>query len=146
MEMKENGQAAGKTNIEIGIGSLEARAANSDSNEAYQLVSDGAGYRLGLIATEGRDGAWTFSVELLICVLEGAAQLELHTLEKAVNMAKKLKSRGYTLTQQDDGWITCEKQLPRDEVANECEILMKFAATSKAPRCVSAKKETSRRE
>ena len=145
MATEKKRKAAARKDIGISLESLEAKAAESDLKEAYWLVSDGADHRLGIVATAGKDGARTFSVELLVCALEGAAELELSTLEKAVNTAEKLKSRGYSLTQQDDGWITCEKQLPRNDVARECEGLMILAATSKARRFVSIKKEASKR-
>jgi hypothetical protein len=70
-------------------------------------------YRIGVGARIDFPDVPSLFLEVLIKLSAGDSGIfNLSTLEKSVNCLKKLHKRGYSLTYQDDNWVSCEKKLP----------------------------------
>jgi hypothetical protein len=114
------------------LDALDARAMEDPSNEAYHLVFSGNDCRLGVVAMVSPEGETVHSIELLVCMFSGHTELRLPPMERALQLARELKDRGYQLLHEDDGWLSCGRTLPRNEVAAECgallDIIMAFRA------------------
>ena len=114
-----------KTDIRLlDLDALDARVRKEQSGDAYAQVSGGSDYRLGVVVTVSTDGELIHSIELLVCIFTGNTELRLPLMERGIQLTRELKERGYLLTHEDDGWVSCGKKLSRDEVAAECGQLM----------------------
>lgn len=101
--------------------SMEPGARKPESNECYQIVADGADYRLGVVADDQTE---FLTIELLVCVLREAAPLDIAVLERALRIAEALRDRSYALAHQGDGWISCDKSISWKNAARECRALL----------------------
>ncbi len=99
----------------------EPAARGAESSERYQVVADGADYRLGVVIGER---AGHVSIELLLCVLREDAPLDIAVLARALRIARALRGRGYALAHQGDGWISCDTSISWKGVAQECRTLL----------------------
>ena len=118
--------------IDIGLRDLEVEADTSDEKEAYYQVSSSDGYRLGAIISVSPDGGYAYSIELLVRVFTGETELQVPNMERATQLSKRLKSLGYSIRHEDDGWLSCERTLKRDEITNDCRALMDIIAAFEA--------------
>lgn len=98
----------------------ERGAPGTESKERYQVVADGADYRLGIVV----EPAGHVSIELLVCVLKEDAPLDVAVLARALRMAEALRRRGYALAHQGDGWISCDRSVSWKGAARECRTLL----------------------
>jgi hypothetical protein len=116
------------------LDALEAQAKEERSNEAYHLVFSGNDYRLGVVVTVSPEGETVLSIELLVCMFSGHTELSLQLMERAMQLTRELKDRGYLLLHEDDGWVSCGRALSRSEVGVECGALMNIIMAFKADR------------
>jgi hypothetical protein len=121
------------------LDALDAQAKKEQSDEAYHLVSSGNDHRLGVVATVSPEGETIHSIELLVCMFSGHTELRLTLMERAMQLARELKHRGYLLLHEDDGWVSCGRTLPRSEVVPECGALMDVIMAFKADRQIIEK-------
>lgn len=99
----------------------ERGAPGTESKERYQVVAEGADYRLGIVVV---GPAGHVSIELLVCVLKEDAPLDVAVLARVLRMAEALRSRGYALAHQGDGWISCDRSISWKGAARECRTLL----------------------
>jgi hypothetical protein len=123
----------------LDLDALDAQARMEQSGEAYAQVSSGTDYRLGVVVTVSTDGELIHSIELLVCIFTGNSELRLPLMERGLLLTRELKERGYQLTHEDDGWVSCGKALLRGEVAAECGQLMHIIQVFKSDRLVIEK-------
>lgn len=116
----------------IDLRTIEADAERSNEKEAYGRVSSGDDSRLGVIVSVSPDGCYTYTIELLVRALAGRTELRVRDMERATRLSKALKGLGYSIRHEDDGWISCERALRRDEVSDECRVLMSIVLASEA--------------
>lgn len=116
----------------IWLGAIEAQAERSNEKEAYCRVSSGDDSRLGVIVSVSPDGCYTYTIELLVRALAGRTELRVRDMERATRLSKTLKGLGYSIRHEDDGWLSCERTLRRDEVSNECQALLSIVLASEA--------------
>lgn len=118
----------------LDLDALFGQALMEQTGEAYLLVSSGDDHRLGVVVTASPDGEPVHSIELLVRLFMGQTEPRLRSMERAAQMAKELKGRGYLLMHEDGGWISCGRTLPRGEVEAECEVLMDMVMAFRADR------------
>lgn len=109
--------------VDVNMGELEAEADSSDEKEAYYQVSSGDSHRLGAVVSVSPDGGYTYSVELLVRVFTGETELQVPNMERITQLSKRLKGLGYSIRHENDGWLSCEKTLQRDDITNDCRVL-----------------------
>ena len=85
-----------------------------------------------MIVSVSPDGCYTYTIEFLVRALAGRTELRVRDMERAARLSKVLKGLGYSIRHEDDGWISCERVLGRDEVTDECRVLMGIAMASEA--------------
>ena len=86
---------------------LSKRAQGSIEKEAYVQLEKTTTYRIGVGARASPSTMPSFFVEVIIN-LSKDRQVDLKQLEKTLSCLKSLKDRGYTLTYEDGGSISCE--------------------------------------
>jgi len=118
--------------VDVNMGELEAEADSSDEKEAYYQVSSGDSYRLGAVISASPDGGYTYSIELLVRVFTGEAELQILNMEQTTQLSRRLKGLGYSIRHENDGWLSCEKTLRRDEITNDCRVLTNMLVAFKA--------------
>lgn len=111
------------------VGRLAEMARRSAAGEFYHLVSEGPGYRVGVVARGTMGGPGTFSVELLLQILVGDFGADLSGLKRALQISCEAERRGYSIVHLDDGWICCVKTVPADQVICECMDAMAAVQT-----------------
>lgn len=116
--------------VSIDLGTLEADAERSDEKEAYCRVLSRDDTLLGVVVSLSPDGCYTYMIELLVRVLGGRTELQVRDMERATRLSRKLKGLGYSIRHEDDGWLSCERTLRRDEISNECQVLMSIVLAS----------------
>lgn len=116
----------------IDLGAIEADAERSNEKEAYCCVLSGDDSRLGVVVSVSSDRCYTYTMELLVRALAGRTELRVRDMERATRLSKTLKGLGYSIRHEDDGWLSCERVLRRDEVSNECQVLMSIVLASEA--------------
>lgn len=111
---------------------LEEEAREQQSKETYQQVSGGKDHRLGVVVAVSPVGELVHSIELLICIFQVLTELEVQLMERAIGLSKELKAKGYLVLYEEDGWISCTKTVPRNEVVLECGTLLDLLKRFKA--------------
>lgn len=117
---------------DMDLGDLEVEADTSDEKEAYYQVSSGDSHRLGAVISVSPDGGYAYSIELLVRVFAGDTELRIPDMERVTQLSMRLKDLGYSIRHEDDGWLSCERTLQRDEVTDDCRVLMNMIAALKA--------------
>ena len=132
--MSESGKDGGldQAIIDMDLGALEVEAGTSDEKETYYQVSGGNDHRLGVVISVSPEGAYAYSIELLVRVFKGETELKVPNMERATQLSRRLKGFGYSVRHEDDGWLSCERTVQRDEIMNECRALTSMIAAFKA--------------
>ena len=87
---------------------LSKRAQSSVEKEAYIQWERTSTYRIGVGAKANPPTLPSFFVEVIISLSTDNRQVDLQRLENTLACLKSLKARGYTLTYEDGGFISCE--------------------------------------
>ena len=132
MSTNKKDDALDQAIIDIDLGDLEVEADTSDEKEAYYQVSSGDSYRLGAGISASPDGGYTYSIELLVRVFTGEAELQILNMEQTTQLSQRLKGLGYSIRHENDGWLSCERTLRRDEITNDCRVLTNMLVAFKA--------------
>ena len=61
----------------------------------------------------------SFFVEVIVCLCPCNSKADLEVLEKSVSCLKKLEDRLYSLTCEDDNYISCEATVPSPNLVQE---------------------------
>ncbi len=99
--------------------SLSRRARTSPDGEAYVAITKAAGYRVGAgaRAVSGRDPE--FFVEVVLDPFPDRPAVDPGSLAAQGAVAERLRRRGYALTCDDAGILTCERTVTRSSLGKE---------------------------
>jgi hypothetical protein len=103
----------------IDINSLQEEAKKSEEKEAFTVLARTHSYRVGVGARLKPPANPIFFVEIIASLCPSNHALNLHSLEKNLHILKQLKERGYMLTCDEDGTISCELAVPSENLAVE---------------------------
>lgn len=108
---------------------LLEEAKNAEHKEAYQTLDKNQNYRIGIGVRLTPFNTPSFFIEILLYLCPNSNNVNLKTLEKHVTCLKKLQTRNYTLTCQDDNCISCEKTTPAQNITKEYKTIKALMAT-----------------
>ncbi len=114
------------TRNRIDLHSLTEQASKSAEHEAFQTLVTTQHYRIGIGATAGSNGNYKFFIEALISLCKGLNSVDLSFIQKQLLLLRQLKERGYSLSCNEDGCISCELTINQENAVNECEALGKI--------------------
>lgn len=117
----------------VDVTSLARRARTSECGEAYVPIAKEAGYRLGVGArsSAGRDP--DFFVEVVVDPFPDRPAVDPGRLENQAALLERLRRRGYLLSCDDAGVVTCERRIDRTSATGETREVTKLL-TSPPPR------------
>lgn len=96
---------------------LAEEAKESGNGESYRILERTPVYRIAAGA-RGRSRL-AFFVEVILDPFPHRPRVESSDLEEAAARARSLAARGYALTYQDDGSVSCEKSVESRELSRE---------------------------
>jgi len=107
---------------EINIHSLQKEAENSGDKEAFTVLDKMHNCRIGVGARLESPAKPIFFIEIItnLCANHHAV-VDLNLLEKNLLILRQLKERGYLLTCEEDGTISCELAVPSENLLTEYE-------------------------
>ena len=110
---------------EINIHSLQKEAGNSEDKEAFTVLDKMRNCRIGVGARLESPEKPIFFIEIIasLCA-DHHAVVDLNLLEKNLLMLRQLKERGYVLTCEEDGTISCELTVPSENLLAEYEAAL----------------------
>ncbi len=113
--------------IRIGIEDLEGVALASSDGEGFMMVNKGDGFRIGIVARVVQGGI-AYSMEFLVRMMDREHNVDPARIEQALIVTRALIGRGYSLTNEDDGWIYAERAVDRSLVEDEVMFLKGIVA------------------
>lgn len=123
MESQMKGREEGRSSA-ADLLALEREASASPDREAYREISTADDHRLGILAGAYPSGCVLHSVELSLRLLGPDDGVDPARLERMAGLSRSLRERGYALRHLDNGWITCEREMRREDVEAECAYLL----------------------
>jgi hypothetical protein len=108
-----------KVTNKIDINSLQEEAKKSEEKEAFTVLARTNGYRVGVGARLKTPANPIFFVEIIASLCPRHHDVNLNSLEKNLRTLKQLKERGYLLTCDEDGTISCEFPVPSENLVAE---------------------------
>jgi hypothetical protein len=105
----------------ISITSLQEEAKKSEEKEAFAVLTRTHNYRVGVGARLKTSANPIFFVEIITSLCPRHHAVNLHSLEKNLLILKQLKERGYLLTCDEDGTVSCELAVPSKNLTAECK-------------------------
>jgi hypothetical protein len=103
----------------IDINSLQEEAKKSEDKEAFTVLVRTHSYRVGVGARLTAPANPIFFVEIIASLCPSHHAVNLHSLKKNLHTLKQLKERGYMLTCEEDGIVSCELVVPSKDLAAE---------------------------
>ncbi len=103
----------------VDLEALSRRARASEDGEAYVAIAKTLGYRLGVGARIVSESEPEYFVEVVLDPFPNRPSVEPETLAAQGALAARLRRRGYSLTCDDAGAITCERTMSRAAVPKE---------------------------
>jgi hypothetical protein len=103
----------------VDINSLREEAKKSEDKEAFTMLARTRAYRVGVGARLETSANPIFFVEIIVRPFPRNHPMNLHSLEKNLNILKHLKERGYRLTGDEDGTISCELLVQSENLVAE---------------------------
>lgn len=97
---------------------LLERARASEDGEAYAATDRAPGYRIGVGARTATRPPSVF-VEVILDPFPERPRVVADRLIRQAEVVRSLQGRGYAVTCDDDGTITCERPTPPARVAEE---------------------------
>ncbi len=96
----------------------------SEHNEAFQVLTRRQNCRVGVGARLESADAPSFFVEVLVRLCTSDHPVHLDHVEKMVRLLQQLQKRGYMLTGEDDGSISCELTVSSKDLPTEYEAIL----------------------
>jgi len=103
----------------VDVNSLQEEAKKSEDKEAFTVLLRTHKYRVGIGARLKTRADPIFFVEIIAGLCPRNHPVNPSSLEKNVNILKQLKKRGYQLTCDEDGTISCELQVQSENLIAE---------------------------
>jgi len=117
-----------KTN-KIDTCSLQEQAKKSEDKEAFAPLARMSNCRIGVGARE-ESSKPVFFIEIVASLCAKQHILNLNSLENNLRILRRLREKGYVLTCEEDGCVSCELTVPSENLAGECKsaisILRKY--------------------
>jgi pyruvate formate-lyase activating enzyme-like uncharacterized protein len=107
-----------KTN-RIDTHSLREEAENSEDKEAFKVLARMRNCRVGVGARMESPAKPIFFIEIIAILCADHHTLNLNSLENNMLILKKLKKRGYTFSWEEDGAVSCELEVPAENLTLE---------------------------
>jgi hypothetical protein len=98
------------------VKALERGARKSQDKESFQVLAKMRNYRIGVGARLDSSGETCFFLEVLVDPCGNRSSLDLDLMEKSLMVLRELSERGYTLTCEEDGSVSCEKSTAPEKV------------------------------
>ena len=114
----------------INVNSLQEEAEKSEDKEAFTVLARLPGYRVGVGARLEFSNP-TFFVEIIANVCAGHHAVNLNSLKKNLSVLSQLQERGYLLTCEGDGTISCEVAVPSENLKAEYETAISIVEKQK---------------
>jgi len=111
-------------NPDIDVEKLADEARSSDDGEGYTVVARGDRFKIGLVARIEGSSKVSYSMELLVRLLEDNRQIDPSRIKKVLDITGILNERGYYLTSEEGGWIFAECNFASDRIKDESEFLI----------------------
>ncbi len=103
----------------VSVKSLLQRARTSEDCEAYEPITRGYGFRIGVGARAFSEGAPVLFVEVVLDPFPERPQVDPARLADHGARLAWLMARGYAVECADDSTITCERTVSPDAVPRE---------------------------
>jgi hypothetical protein len=110
---------ANKINIHL----LQEEAKKSEDKEAFTVLARMPNCRVGAGARLKSPEQTIFFVEIIVNLCAGHHVVNLDFLEKNLAILRQLKERGYVLTCEEDGTVSCEFAVPSENLTAEYEAI-----------------------
>jgi len=107
----------------IDIKVLKSEAETSEHGESYRVLERTRNYRIGVGARLGPSGQAFCFLEVVVHLCPSTSEVDTALLEKSLTFLKELQARGYSLSCEDDGSISCEISLTPDNLDTEYEAV-----------------------
>lgn len=108
----------------LNINSLQKEAKVSEHNEAFQILARMQNCRVGVGARFESAETTSFFIEVLLSLCTSDHTVDLNLVERNLHLLKQLEKRGYALSCEDDGTISCEHAISSKNLAAECEVII----------------------
>jgi hypothetical protein len=105
----------------IDFEALRREAFSSPQGESYAPFQSRGDHRVGVGARIKEKKAQYF-IEVIVTFCRGEKP-SFSEMDEKLTLLKTLETRGYTLTCEDDGSVTCEIHLPTSAIETEIETL-----------------------
>lgn len=117
------------------LASLALHARTSEGGEAYLPIAKGPGYRLGIGARVGHGRPPNFFVEVVLDLVPHRPDVDPGRLAERAALLERFRDRGYSLSCDDAGVVTCEQAATRNSSAREIRAASALLARrSRKPR------------
>ena len=130
-----------KTN-KIDTDSLQEEAKKSEDKEAFAVLARIRNCRVGVGARLESPSKVIFFIEIIASLCADHRTLNLNSLEDSLFILRKLKEKGYVLTCEDDGSVSCELSVPLENLTVEYKaaisILVRAKPDVKKIKCISS--------
>jgi hypothetical protein len=103
----------------VDVNSLQEEAKKSEDKEAFTVLLRTRAYRVGIGARLKTSADPIFFVEIIAKLCPRDHPVNLTSLEKNLNILKQLKEKGYHLTCDEDGTISCELAVRSENLVAE---------------------------
>jgi hypothetical protein len=97
--------------------------------ESYRLLAQGDGFRIGLATEAGPDAPPSISIEFLMRLFRWGQRLGPADMERASGLVAKLTAMGYSVSFQEEGWVSCEKPIREADAEAEARSLRELLKT-----------------
>ena len=108
-----------KRKSKVDVNSLQEEAKKSEDKEAFAVLLRTRAYRVGVGARLKTRADPIFFVEIIARLCPRNHPVNLSSLEKNLNILKQLKERGYHLSCDEDGTISCELAVQSENLVAE---------------------------
>jgi hypothetical protein len=100
---------------------LQEEAKKSEDKEAFTVLARTRSCRVGVGARIESPAKPIFFIEIISSFCADHHGVNLNFLEKNLLILRQLKERGYVLTCEEDGTVSCELAVPFEKLTVECE-------------------------
>jgi len=119
-----------KTN-KIDADSLQEEAKKSEDKEAFAVLARMRNCRVGVGARLESPSKPIFFVEIIANLCTDHHALNLDSLENSLLILRKLEEKGYVLTCEDDGSVSCELAVPSENLTLEYKAAISILTRAK---------------
>jgi hypothetical protein len=105
----------------INTHSLQEEAKKSEDKEAFTVLVKLPSCRVGVGARLESPANLIFFIEIIVSLCASHHAMNLNSLERNLFILRQLGERGYMLTCEEDGTVSCELAIPSENLTAEYE-------------------------